>query len=53
MGLDYLFIPLKAFRVSLVGCCFVDDRDAKMYAEYIASKSEPPKSESMASRLKL
>jgi hypothetical protein len=30
---------------------FVDDEDGKMYAEYIASKSEPIKSEPMASKL--
>jgi len=30
---------------------FVDDEDGKMYAEYIASKSESIKSESMASKL--
>jgi hypothetical protein len=30
---------------------FVDDEDGKMYAEYIASKSELIKSESMASKL--
>jgi hypothetical protein len=30
---------------------FVDDEDGKMYAEYIASKSEAIKSEPMASRL--
>ena len=30
---------------------YVDDEDGKMYAEYIESKSEAIKSESMASRL--
>ena len=44
---DFLaeFVEGRPFR------CVRDDEDGKMYAEYIASKSELIKSESMASKL--